>query len=347
MNHLLPGVPLVESPFFRRIFDDPAIHPTVRSVAHSLATQGYALIEFPDADFHRKAESIKTALGARFDFDAWRANGHREGVSLRVRDAWHFNQDVRDIAANPAILALLGQLYGRRAKPFQTLNFPVGTQQHVHTDTVHFHSSPERFMCGVWVAMEDVDAENGPLMYYPGSHRWPVYTNEHLGLCSADREDLPTQVLYEPLWRALAEEHGIQPQTFHAKKGQALIWAANLLHGGAPQLDAMRTRWSQVTHYFFDDCSYYVPMMSDPFYGSIAFRDLTDIATGEAMPHQYAGRALPGKFLEDSVPPNMRWMADFDGALYLAANPDVAASGIGAMEHYWLHGRREGRKLRP
>jgi hypothetical protein len=88
-------------------------------------------------------------------------------------------------------------------------------------------------------------------------------------------------------------------------------------------------------------------MMSDPFYGSIAFRDLTDIATGEAMQHSYAGRTLPRKFLDDSVPPNMRWMAEFDGALYLAANPDVAASGMGAMEHYWLHGRQEGRKLRP
>lgn len=36
--------------------------------------------------------------------------------------------------------------------------------------------------------MEDVDENNGPLMYYPGSHRWPVYTNEHIGQCSADRD---------------------------------------------------------------------------------------------------------------------------------------------------------------
>ena len=32
---------------------------------------------------------------------------------------------------------------------------------------------PEGFMCGVWVALEDMDMENGPLVYYPGSHKLP------------------------------------------------------------------------------------------------------------------------------------------------------------------------------
>ena len=32
---------------------------------------------------------------------------------------------------------------------------------------------PEGFMCGVWVALEDMDMDNGPLVYYPGSHQLP------------------------------------------------------------------------------------------------------------------------------------------------------------------------------
>ena len=56
---------------------------------------------------------------------------------------------------NTGILSLFSTLYGRRAWPFQTLNFPVGTQQHYHSDSVHFSSVPERFMCGVWVDLED------------------------------------------------------------------------------------------------------------------------------------------------------------------------------------------------
>ena len=35
--------------------------------------------------------------------------------------------------------------------------------------------------------------------------------------------------------------------------------------------------------------------------------------------------------------------ADFDAALYLRLNPDVAAAGIGAAAHYLSHGRAEGR----
>jgi ectoine hydroxylase-related dioxygenase (phytanoyl-CoA dioxygenase family) len=37
-------------------------------------------------------------------------------------------------------------------------------------------------MVGVWVALEDIDSSNGPLIYYPGSHRLPIFTNEHLGI---------------------------------------------------------------------------------------------------------------------------------------------------------------------
>ena len=28
-------------------------------------------------------------------------------------------------------------------------------------------------MCGVWIALEDVDPDEGPLSYYPGSPRLP------------------------------------------------------------------------------------------------------------------------------------------------------------------------------
>ena len=45
-------------------------------------------------------------------------------------------------------------------------------------------------------------------------------------------------------------------------KGQALIWSANLLHGGSPAKDPSRTRKSQVTHFFFEGSRYYTPLMS-------------------------------------------------------------------------------------
>ena len=46
------------------------------------------------------------------------------------------------------------------------------------------------------------------------------------------------------------------------KKGQAIIWASNLLHGGEQVKDINSTRHSQVTHYFFESEYYYTPLMS-------------------------------------------------------------------------------------
>ncbi|HZX28255.1 MAG TPA: phytanoyl-CoA dioxygenase family protein [Telluria sp.] len=346
-RNLLPGVPLVESPFFEQLLQQSGYDAETQQIARALHANGFAVINFPDAEIDAVAERIKHALAPEFDLRRWQDEWHGAGVSLRARDAWLTNVDVRRIACNKYVTDLLGKLYGRAAWPFQTLNFPVGTQQHFHTDSVHFSSAPERFMCGVWLALEDVDADNGPLVYYPGSHRWPIYTNEHLRLCAARMDGMPSQALYEEMWRALVEQSGIAPVHFHARKGQALIWAANLMHGGSVQRDKLRTRWSQVTHYFFDDCAYYTPMLSDPFYGKIAFRRLHDIRTARPVPQQYAGHLIPQEFTEASIPAMFRVDDGFDPALYLQANPDVAAAGVNPLEHYLAHGRKEGRRLRP
>jgi hypothetical protein len=344
MHNPLPGVPNVESPFFRQIFSDPSVDSETRRVALELSVRGYAVLNFPDAQIDEKAEAIKADLHHKYDFKYWRGIGHEAGHGLRLQDAWQFDSNVRSIACNQQILELLGRLYGRRAWPFQTLNFPVGTQQHYHSDSIHFSSSPERFMCGVWLALEDIDENNGPLVYYPGSHRWPIYSNEHIGRCVAEMSEMPNQELYEDMWKALVESSGIQPEYFHAKKGQALIWAANLIHGGSRQRDPQRTRWSQVTHYYFDDCAYFSPLRSDPFYGHIDFRKLTNIVTGAEMPQRYAGHDIPSQFLMNS---SETYWNQFDPALYLAANPDVAAANINPSEHYLQFGIKENRKLRP
>jgi len=145
----------------------------------------------------------------------------------------------------------------------------------------------------------------------------------------------------------LVETHRAKPERFLAKKGQALIWAANLMHGGTRQLDNQRTRWSQVTHYFFENCAYYTPMLSDPFYGKIDFRALTNIVTGATMPQRYAGLDIPQAFVEAVAGESQLLQYDFDPKLYLAANPDVAASGHNPAEHYLVFGIKEKRRLRP
>lgn len=291
----LPGVPAVESPFFASLFaSDEAGGDTLR-IATQLREHGLAVLDFPEPDFDRIADGIRRELHPHYDWLHWWDHGHAAGEGLRLQDAHRFNEGVRRLASNARIAELLSRLFGRRARPFQTLNFPVGAAQKLRTDALQFSSVPERFLCSVWVALEDVGPDAGPLVYCPGSHRWPVYAHAHLGRRADDPHELGQQ--YEQLWHALALQSGIAPQRFFARKGQALIRLSNLLHGGVPQANPGFTRWSQLTHYCFEDCAYYEPLLSDPVLGRVAFREMTDIGTGQRVRHSYAGAAIPPRVL--------------------------------------------------
>jgi hypothetical protein len=148
-------------------------------------------------------------------------------------------------------------------------------------------------MCGVWVALEDIDANNGPLHYYPGSHKLPVFDLNDLGITgSYQNKPYDTYHIYQEFLQSLILEKGLKKVELYVKKGQALIWAANLLHGGSPVLDKNRTRYSQVTHYYFSDCMYYIPLLSDPFLHRIHLKEVKNIMTGEVVNHIYNGEKV-------------------------------------------------------
>jgi ectoine hydroxylase-related dioxygenase (phytanoyl-CoA dioxygenase family) len=99
---------------------------------------------------------------------------------------------------------------------------------------------------------------NGARVYYPGSHRLPVVTMEDV----APGPGPEHYALYEKYVENLVKQKNLKPAHAVLKKGQALIWASNLLHGGSAHIDKSRTRHSQVTHYFFEGCQYYHPLVS-------------------------------------------------------------------------------------
>ena len=288
---IFPGVPRIESPIFA---SDPLsdLSEAERVVARDLNRQGFAVIDFPDPDLEGRIERLKANLGPRFaiPFDdpiADKTKGER-----RIQDAWQFDEDVRAIASNSEIVELLSKLYGRPAFPFQTLNFPVGTQQAVHSDSIHFSSIPERFMCGVWLAMEDVTADAGPLFYVKESHRWPIVTNAMIGRRGYGSELKSAQDPFAIAWQAMCDTKEAKQEIFLARKGQALIWTANLLHGGSKQANCTLTRWSQVTHYYFQDCIYYTPAFSDEALGQLALRELVNITDGKPRENSYQGEPV-------------------------------------------------------
>ncbi len=177
---------------------------------------------------------------------------HKDG---RLQDAWHHSPSVHAAAVHRPTLDILRQIYGAAPRPFQTLNFPRGTEQRPHSDSIHFNSEPFGMMCGVWLALEDVGPNQGPLVYYPGSHQLPEMNFEDAGL----EPSYEFYRKYEDFIEATIAKNAFMPSYAMVKRGQAVIWAANVLHGGSPQLDKTLSRKSQVTHYYFEGCKYWRP----------------------------------------------------------------------------------------
>lgn len=292
MNNPLPGLPLIESPLFPALLPDMQLSPDEARIARDLHEHGYAVFDFPDADLDQRIARIQASLSPRYGADFDDPETDKTTGERRIQDAWQFDPDVHAIASNAGVIELLSKLYGRQAFPFQTLNFPVGTQQGAHTDIVHFSSMPEKFMCGVWLAMEDISAESGPLFYYPGSHRWPVMSNALVGRRGFGTQLNSAQDPYEAAWTAMCAAQQAEPVQFLARKGQALVWAANLLHGGSLQTNPRLTRWSQVTHYYFEDCLYYTPAFSDEALGALQTRNIASVSDGKPRPNLYQGENL-------------------------------------------------------
>jgi ectoine hydroxylase-related dioxygenase (phytanoyl-CoA dioxygenase family) len=154
-----------------------------KAFVKQFAEEGYVIFN-PQAD-DSVIDQLVAEMAPRF----------AEAEGNRIIDAWKFNEKVRYMATLSSVQDKLRLLYRREPIPFQTLNFPVGTQQHTHSDMIHFSSIPQRFMCGVWIAFEDITNENGPLHYYPQGHKLPFYDMLDMGVKGSDNRQFKRRTM--------------------------------------------------------------------------------------------------------------------------------------------------------
>jgi len=240
--------------------------------------------------------------------------------SSRITDAWKNHDVIGYLAFNNKIMNVLTQLYKRKPIPFQTLNFYLGTEQKVHSDQIHFCSDPVDLMCGVWIALEDVSVDSGPLVYYPGSHKLPFYSMQHLKI------EPGNYVEYEKKIQQKIDKTGITPEYGVIKKGDIIIWHANLIHGGSKRNNINLTRKSVVIHYFFEKCKYWTPILSSP--NNIIYRNASD----------FVDKKFGSKTASDKTNDIM------NAKNYKNRYPDLQKlSDKQAIEHYYKHGIYENR----
>jgi len=280
-------LPWTESPFLEKQLAESSLQDWEKKLVRDYARDGYVIVDSKISDTLLSMAAISMLPSFK----------KIKGADKRIQDAWKRSAFVKDVATSPWIMSLLRILYQRTPIPFQTLNFPEGTQQDTHSDMIHFNSIPERFMCGVWVAFEDITDFNGPLHYYPRSHKLPFYDMIDIGVKASSNVSSKKAFMvyaenYTSFIKEMITELVLEKKTLNIKKGQAIIWSANLLHGGNKILQPGSSRHSQVTHYFFEDCMYYTPRLSDIAINKVHLRDLTNIATGERVINKYFGKKI-------------------------------------------------------
>ena len=288
--------PWFDHPWFPDLIRKAALTPEQETLVRSYARNGYVVFDsgIPDAIIERAAEGMRKIPHTQLPLSS----------DARLQDAWSLSPNIREIATAPSVIETLRLLYQRHPYPFQTLSFLCGSQQRTHSDTIHFGSIPSGFMAGVWIALEDIDESNGPLHYYPESQKLPVYDLLDVGVTAFTQSNgFENYSRYEDFVERMIVHEGLERLELHIRRGQAMIWASNLFHGGMPIRDGSRSRLSQVTHYHFSGCMYFAPLLSDPGIGRLYVRNLTDIGSGQPIPQFYNGLRVrnPGKW-----PPKLR-----------------------------------------
>jgi hypothetical protein len=237
-----------------------SFEPTVQEKIRQFERDGFLVLEgfFPENDtdaLNNEVEELLSQGKAGYNF-----------TGRKIFNLWEISSlaDQR-FFRNPALLHLLTFLLGKKVVPFQSLNFTLGSEQRAHSDSIHMTTEPQGYLIATWSALEDVDEGCGPLVYYPGSHRLPFVSTEDypsgnttflLGHDSNRR--------YEDKINVVIAENQLEKKIFLPKRGDVLIWHANLIHGGSPITRPEATRRSMVCHYFAEDVICYHEMSQRP-----------------------------------------------------------------------------------
>lgn len=166
--------------------------------------------------------------------------------SFKINDLYLISEEIRKVCLKGEIVTVLTSLLGEAPVLCNTLNLEKSSQQSAHVDALYMTPHTPNHLAAVWIALEDCHPQAGPLFYYPGSHKIPLYAFSN-GSYHSIAEEMDA-------WSAYIEaeiaSRGLKKEYFYPKKGDAFIWHANLVHGGGRIENRALTRKSLISHFF-------------------------------------------------------------------------------------------------
>ena len=153
-----------------------------------------------------------------------------------------------------------------------SLNFERGSEQGLHSDCIFFWPEPSYQMVGVWVALEDISPNSGPLTYVPGSHKLPFYFVDDLcekfpeakklvidGKNGTNKDNNVSELgnLWTKNLNELIIENSLEERILQLRAGDVVVWHSQLVHGGSRVIDKKLSRKASVFHFIGQDTSLY------------------------------------------------------------------------------------------
>jgi len=173
-----------------------------------------------------------------------------DGRTSRMVDCYAALPEAIDLFSSPQLIEFLQIIFGEDPLLFQSLSFAQGSQQRLHQDTAYVVVNRPMELAACWIALEDIQEGSGELMYLPGSHHYPDW-NFSAGRKHWDGsiDGLDCHEQWIGYLRTLADKSVRGVERFFARKGDILVWHADLAHGGSPVTDPNLSRHSLVGHF--------------------------------------------------------------------------------------------------
>ena len=269
--------PWFESPFFYKMLRKKKVSKNLKKIAIDMHEKGYCIVNLNLNDTF--INDINFDISEALDKGNIKKNPkiYHYNKFPRIVEAWKYSKNVARLAKNSRLNKILKFLYQSKPLPFSTINFIGGTEQPFHSDYIHFGSLPHKYLVGAWIALENTNKFNGALRVVPGSHKLPLIDYQDLKLKKPQNilELEKNYRVYEKYIKELIKVKKLKFKELYLKRGEVILWAANLLHGGSKVKNKKLTRRSQVVHFHFKNSEvYYNPGFSEPKKGLYVDRKL-------------------------------------------------------------------------
>jgi phytanoyl-CoA hydroxylase len=176
--------------------------------------------------------------------------GDPERAVWQIVNVWEASEPFERLVHQRTIAEEIAQLSGAQTvrlwhDQIQYKPASRGGVNHWHQDSPYWPTlEPKTEQVTAWIALDDVDEENGCMRMVPGSHKWGVQIAFLEALPSFD--EMPAEF----------EGHAVEVRSCPVRKGEVHYHHALTWHGSGPNLSG-RPRRAIALHYMTEKTNYF------------------------------------------------------------------------------------------